>query len=222
MRVKITGYRLGNRANSILGAALTTARRILRRKLDKSWSRKASASSSVVILGTMRFIAFDLLGVHITGAYRADRTSHGNVHKQRAVLHDSAGNQLIPGRGCFRSGTIRGWPRSGASISCRAFEAKGGCCLLRRVSRRARRRLPRRFGRLPAGRPSRYLRARRARPPKPSAYRGRSGTGSRIAPGRGQAVAAMQRVADFVVEQRRGWPGHARPRGISRPRCPHG
>src|SRR5580704_1429501 len=35
---------------------------------DKSESRNASASSSVVSLGTRRFISLDLLGMHITSA----------------------------------------------------------------------------------------------------------------------------------------------------------
>src|ERR671918_932447 len=40
---------------------------------ERSCSRKASASSSVVNLGTFRFIACDLLPVHVAGAYRSDK-----------------------------------------------------------------------------------------------------------------------------------------------------
>src|SRR5208282_152266 len=39
---------------------------------DKSCSRKASASSSVLNLGTFLFIAFDLLAVHVARANRTD------------------------------------------------------------------------------------------------------------------------------------------------------
>src|SRR6266852_2494308 len=68
---------------------------------DKSCSRKASASSSVLILGTLRFIAFDLLRMHVASAHRPDQLlpeslPDGESHEQRTSLFGPAdSNQSV-------------------------------------------------------------------------------------------------------------------------------
>jgi hypothetical protein len=89
----------------------------------------------------LRFKTFDLLGMHVAGAYQADRelaqlsaddeaTNSGRPFAVRPTAISRSSRWA-----CFRSGAIRGLPRSSVSISAIETPCLRQCVRFRAVLR---------------------------------------------------------------------------------------
>src|SRR6516165_11369890 len=91
--------------------------------LDRSCARKASASLSLLSLGTFFFIGCNLFRVHIAGRYRADELLSVFVRIVKATNRGSpvlvlpTAIKRFSFSECFGSGAIRGMFLNSASIS---------------------------------------------------------------------------------------------------------
>src|ERR1051325_5600094 len=82
---------------------------------DRSDSRKASASSSVLSLGTRRFISLDLLGMHITSADGPNKASPVPGSKGESDEHRPASGCAAEGHKSRLVGGLS-WSRSDLRI----------------------------------------------------------------------------------------------------------